>query len=242
MQNYYGKYELAGIPVAVSCRTGFIKRHCAGFETDADPWETFIITAKDVEYERKYADRPDYPDGYLEYLSFYRKYCESAARDGVLLFHSSAIAVDGKAYLFTAPSGTGKSTHTRLWREMLGADAVMVNDDKPLLRVKDGGTIVYGTPWMGKHGLGSNISAPVDGICFIERSKTNSIERIEVGQALPVLLSQTYRPHDPTAMACVLPMVAKMARDIPVWKLRCNISAEAAQLSYTTLTGKELKK
>lgn len=242
MINYYGKYELAGIPVSVSCRQQYIWKQCVGFETDADPWENFIITGGDVEYEEKNADRPGYSYGYLESLAFYRKFCERAAHSNVMLFHSSAIAVDGRAYLFTAPSGTGKSTHARLWREMLGDRAVMINDDKPLLKFDADVTTVYGTPWMGKHCLGANVSAPVEGICLIEQAKDNSIERVSMAEAFPILLSQIYRPYDPAAMTKVMSLAAALARNVPVWRLKCNISAEAAKLSYTTMTGKELDK
>ena len=86
-----------------------------------------------------------------------------------ILFHGSAVAVDGIGYLFTAKSGTGKSTHTRLWRELFGERAVMLNDDKPLIKVSENGIIVYGTPWDGKHRLSTNTFVPLKGICFMSK-------------------------------------------------------------------------
>ena len=85
------------------------------------------------------------PDDYLETLAVCRKIAERMPEYDTFLFHGSCIAVDGVGYLFTAKSGTGKSTHTRLWRELLDNRATMVNDDKPLIRIADDGLVIYGT-------------------------------------------------------------------------------------------------
>ena len=126
-------------------------------------------------------------DAYIETLAVYRKIAEQMPTYDTVLFHSSAVAVDGAAYLFAAKSGTGKSTHARLWRELLGDRAIMINDDKPLLRITDAGATVFGTPWNGKHRLGTNGSAPVRAICVLERGVQNNIERIGPKEAYPIL-------------------------------------------------------
>lgn len=240
MAGFFEKYEFAGIPCAVCCRERYIERQCVGYETDREPWQYFLIGKDAVEAERAAADRDDYPYGYLESLAFYRQFCTAAARENVILFHSSAISVDGRAYLFAAPSGTGKSTHVRLWRELLGDRAVMINDDKPLVRVDDGGITVYGTAWTGKHRLGANISAGVAGIVFLTRSENNYIIPLTSGEALPLMAAQTFRPTETEGLLSVMDSVAKMARKIPAYRLGCNISEEAARLSFRTLTGKEI--
>lgn len=139
----------------------------------------------DIEYEREKSaleDRKEglpirnFPDSYLETLAVYRKFAENLLAYDTVLFHGSVVAVDGIGYLFTAKSGTGKSTHTRLWREYFGERAVMVNDDKPLLQVTENGVIVYGTPWDGKHHLSNNISVPLKAICILTRAEENHIE------------------------------------------------------------------
>jgi hypothetical protein len=102
------------------------------------------VSKKDILYEREKSAREDellgmpirkFNDAYLETLAVYRKIAEKLLDYDTLLFHGSLIAVDGEGYLFTAKSGTGKSTHTKLWREYFGDRAVMVNDDKPLLHL-----------------------------------------------------------------------------------------------------------
>ena len=165
----------------------------AGKSQKSAPDITVAITPEDIKYEKQKSAEEDaamgiptrpFKDEYLETLAVYRKICDQMPERDTFLFHCSAIAVDGKAYLFTAPSGTGKSTHTRLWREVFGDRAVMINDDKPLLHVasesaqtgKDGTSaqpqvLVYGTPWDGKHRLSTNTVAPVAGICLVERGE-----------------------------------------------------------------------
>ena len=240
MSGYFGKYEFAGIPCAVCCGERYIERQCEGYETDRDPWQYFFIGKDAVAAERAMADSDGYSRGYLESLAFYRRFCTAASRENVILFHSSAVAVDGRAYLFAAPSGTGKSTHARLWRELLGDRAVMINDDKPLIRVENGRITVYGTPWTGKHRLGANISAEAAGIVFLERSETNYITPLTPGAALPLMAAQTFRPAGTENLLSVMGAVSKMAQALPTYRLGCNISEEAARLSFRTLTGKDI--
>ena len=152
-----------------------------------------------------------------------------------LLFHGSTIAVDNEAYLFTAKSGTGKSTHTRLWREMLGEKAIMVNDDKPFLKITEDGVIACGSPWNGKHRLGNNIQVPLKAICILERGEENSIQEITPKEALMMLIQQSSRPEDPKKMGKYLDLIDRLAQNVKLYKMRCTISPEAAKLAYETM-------
>ncbi len=154
-----------------------------------------------------------------------------------LLFHGSCVTVDGAGYLFTAKSGTGKSTHTRLWRELLGERAVMVNDDKPLIRLIDSRSIVYGTPWDGKHRLSRNLSVPLKAICILKRAEENSIRPITVSQAYPHLLQQVYRSSEPTALSRILSLVDKLTETVSIWEMGCNQNLEAARIAYQAMKG-----
>lgn len=190
-------------------------------------------------YKRESEENPirQPSDAYLETLAVYRKIAERMPEYDTILFHGSCVAVDGVGYLFTAKSGTGKSTHTRLWRELLGEGAIMVNDDKPLLHVTEGGVTVYGTPWDGKHRLSSNISVPLKAICILERAKENTIRPITVQEAYPMLLQQTYRPANVTAMDKTLTLIDKLAAAVSLWRLNCNMDIEAAQIAYGSMKG-----
>lgn len=155
--------------------------------------------------------------------------------DGFML-HSSAVAVDGRAYLFSAPSGTGKSTHTGLWLRLFGERAQIINDDKPALRFIGSEVIAYGTPWSGKSDLNVNIGVPVGGICVLERSETNFIELLDEATAVYSILNQTIRPSRPELMSCLLEYVDRLIRTVPIWRMGCNISTEAAQIAYDAMS------
>ena len=235
-------YKLADIVVNVSYETDYVEKQCVDYVSSEAPEFNITVAAEDVELEKQKADREGYPYGYLESLALYRKLCSAVIHKDILLFHSSAIAVDGKAYLFAAPSGTGKSTHTGLWRRVFGDRAVTVNDDKPLIKLAGGALTVYGTPWDGKHRLSNNISAPVAGIRFLTRGAENGIKRLALMEALPEFLSQTFRPADENGVRKMLELAMKITSDIPMWKLSCNISEEAAIVAYEGMSGNKFIK
>ena len=154
--------SLAGQVVRVTTCTAGFGAFSGKYLTDAPADWAVETTVQDILFEREKSAAEDrlegravrnFSDAYLETLAVYRKIAVRMLQHDTLLMHGSAVAVDGKAYLFIAASGTGKSTHTRLWREQFGARAVMVNDDKPLVHVKEDGVTVCGTPWDGKHRL-----------------------------------------------------------------------------------------
>ena len=176
-------------------------------------------------------------DPYLEELSVCRKMAEKMLEYDTILFHGSTVAVDGEAYIFTALSGTGKSTHAALWREYLGEKAVMVNDDKPFIEIREGKAIAYGTPYDGKHHLSTNISAPVKAICILERADVNSIEKISPEEAFPTLFQQTYNTQDNAGIGKTLLLLNSLLGCCNFYRLHCNMDIEAAMLAYETMKG-----
>lgn len=193
-----------------------------------------IISITDAELLAENTDGKEWSRAYLESLAVYRKICEYLIDYNIILFHCSALKMDGKAYLFTAPSGTGKSTHTRLWREHFGERVDMINDDKPLVEIKDGGAIVYGTPYGGKSGIQTNTCAEVAGIVILSQAKENKIIRLSEHEAYPMLLNQSYRPKDIAKTFRVMELVQKLAQ-IPTFSLECNISDEAVITAFNAL-------
>lgn len=130
-----GISEFADVAVQAIYKETYMQELCREYETEKAPELTIEVTQEDVAREK--SEETQYPYGYLESLAFYRKFCEAAVEKNILLFHSSVVAVDGHAYVFTAPSGTGKSTHTSLWRKVFKDRAVMINDDKPLFKIEE---------------------------------------------------------------------------------------------------------
>ena len=178
-----------------------------------------------------------FKDEYLENLVILRRLCDYVLdKKQGMIFHSSAIAVDGQAYLFTAPSGTGKSTHAHLWRQLLGERAVMINDDKPIVRLIDGKFFVYGTPWNGKHNIGSNVSYPVKAVCLLRQAKENAIYKCSPAKTLMTILNQTVRPTDERKMDKLLTLAEKFIEKTAAYLLECNVSKQAAELSFNTMS------
>ncbi len=239
-----GIYRFANISVQVVSLFPYAQKMCEAYRCQGAPELTIATTQKDIDFERRRAKEvarkegrpePDHADGYLETLAVYRKIAEKMPFYDRMLMHGSCVAVDGAAYLFIARSGTGKSTHTRLWRKLLGDRAVMVNDDKPLVQVAEGKAIIYGTPWDGKHRLSSNVAVPLQAACILERAEENSIRPLIREEALPMLLQQSYRPFDPEALAKTVALVDRLAGAVRLYRLGCNMNIGAAELSYTTM-------
>ncbi len=149
------------------------------------------------------------------------------------MLHSSAVVVDGYAYLFSADSGTGKSTHTSLWLKHFGENAFIINDDKPTLRKTDQTWYVYGTPWSGKTNTNVNTKVKLGAIVFLERAKQNWIEKLEIQKAIPKFFGQTTRKHNREEnMDFVLESMGKILAETPVYQMGCDISDEAVTMAY----------
>ena len=239
--------ELAGITFRILNQYPETDVLCCAYETSDPPKIEICISQGDIALERERSARDEirrgcpvkeWPEGYLETLAVYRKIAEQMPAYDTFLFHGSCVAVDGTGYLFTAKSGTGKSTHTRLWRELLGDRAVMVNDDKPLIQMNpDDTATVYGTPWDGKHHLSTNINVPLKALCILERAEKNTIRQITAGEAYPMLLQQTYRPMDSMALSKTLTLIDRLAASISLWRSGCNTDIEAARVAYKAMKG-----
>lgn len=236
-----GLYKIAGIPIEIYSLHKEVHDMCRGYETEEDPRYRVETTDEDIAFEREKSAKENeaeglpqrnYPDGYLETLAVYRKIADAFAKEDILLFHGSAIAVDGIAYLFTAKSGTGKSTHSRLWRQKFGERAVMINDDKPLLKITPDGVSVYGTPWNGKHHLSENIAVPLHAVCILTRAEQNHIEPITPKEAYPMLLQQAYRSRSSENVLRTLSMIDRMMKTVRFFRLGCNMDPEAADVAY----------
>lgn len=239
---------LAGKRILIHAIHAYAKDYCRGFLTEGEPDIIVTVTQENIDYERACSAREDelegipvrnFTDGYLETLAIYRQIAEQMMKFSTLLFHGSAISVDGEGYLFTAVSGTGKSTHTRLWRQLFGQRCVMVNDDKPLLRLTEDAVLVCGTPWNGKHRLSTDIMVPLKGLVILERGEKNEIVPISGRDAFPMLLQQSHRPPDPVGLAQLLALLDQVTQKTGLYRLKCNMDPEAAQVAYDGMQRKD---
>ena len=237
-------YKIADRIIEIDSVYNGVHDYCRGFRCDGIPDFTVTTTEADVEYQSQkayeFAVAKGLPlikwqDSYLEQIAVYKRLAEKMPEYDTFMFHASAVAVDGVAYLFTANSGTGKSTHTRLWREYLGERAVMINDDRPLIKVNDDGITVYGTPCNGKHKIGNNIKVPLRAICILGRAEENSIQRITKSDAFKKLWQQTYHPDDSAALEKTKSLLDSLTDRVSLWRLSCNMDISAAELAYNTM-------
>lgn len=196
---------------------------------DAEPDCRLIVTERGINFElERGIPTPEYAEyTYSRYL-FQRE----ALRHKVLTLHSSAVVCDGSAYLFSANSGMGKSTHTRLWLERFGSErAYILNDDAPSMRQVAGVWRAYGTPWAGSTQINVNASAPLKGVAFLERSQTNWIKRINPDEAMGLFMLQSYSPGAKPALVNALDLIVRFLKEVPIYRLGCNMESEAAQVA-----------
>lgn len=209
-------------------------------EVQAAPYQTETSGTPDIvikSYARDLSEfQPHLTLDDSEYISTGRSFYNQLLQFNGLLLHASAVVKDGYAYLFSAPSGTGKSTHTTLWRKTFGYDDVlMLNDDKPALRLENGRWYAYGTPWSGKTDQNLNLRAPLGGICLLNRGDNNTIEPYGGVTAVYELLQQTVRPNLTEVRGQLLELLDSLMTTVPVWRLYCTPTEEAAILSHKAM-------
>ena len=235
---------VAGHTAAVRSLFESTPAYLSAYVTENEPEFTITVTPEDLVFEQAELAREAeeegfrpriFTDPFLERAAIQRKMAEYLFDRDVVLFHGSTVAVDGYAYLFTAPCGTGKSTHTRLWRQVFGERALMVNDDKPFLALTEQGVVAYGTPWSGKHGLDTNIAVPLAGICILERGKENRVERISPREVLPFLLKQGLRPLEEAKGPLYEEKIRRLSCAVPLWRMQCNKDPEAAKVAFEAM-------
>lgn len=227
--------SLADLNIEIQARHEFARRFCRDYLTDGAP--ELFASASDADLQADQSAVPGTSEAYAETLGIYRSIAEQLPMRGAFLTHGAAIAYDGKAYLFTAPSGTGKTTHISLWKRYLGQRVQIVNGDKPLLRLSEQGVDVCSTPWAGKEGWQKNCIVPLGGICLLHRGTDNRICRCKAGDLLTELMYQIYIPRDGKALAQTLTLLDGVLKKTPLYLLSCDISQDAVRASFEAMTG-----
>lgn len=238
---YTFNIKIADIDIEVNTIYPDTKELCKDYLCENKGIFSISTNQEDIEFERKKSFQEaiyeglvpyEYSDGYLETIAVYRKIANKLIEQSIVVFHGAVIEVDNKGYLFTAKSGTGKTTHINLWMDKFKDKCTIVNGDKPLLKIKEDGIYAYGTPWCGKENLNTNTSVKLKGICILNRGEVNKITKIEFKEALDILLQQTNRPSNPTLMIKTLSLVNLFKDKVDLYKLYCNMEKEAADISY----------
>lgn len=230
------KIKLADLCVAVDNKYDFIEKLARDYITDEEPLFSVAATDSEIEEEGK-SEEGNFSTGYLESIVIYRKIAEKLPEYDAFVFHSAVLSYKGSAYAFTARSGVGKTTHTRLWLSEFGADVHYLNGDKPIVRFIDGNPIVFGTPYRGKEGYGINERAPLASIAFVERAPVNSADITTPDDISSRLAMQVYMPKNAMNAIRTLRLVDRLSRSVRLVELRVNKEPDAAHVARKVMCG-----
>ena len=228
-------YKIADFTVNMLC-SGKLLKKAEKYLTEPCDSPDFTLSFSQERIDKFLASHPDGNWESVVYMTLGKEFASQLLLRNSLVLHASAVEYDGNAYLFSADSGTGKSTHTSLWLKAFDG-SVILNDDKPALRLIDNTFYAYGTPWSGKTDLNVNHKVPLKAICFIERDKENSIERITSPiEILQLILSQTLRRAGSDKTGALLSLLDKLIATVPFYRLRCLPNEDAAKLAYEAMS------
>ncbi len=232
-------YDIAGLRVLIENRCAFTDKFCQNY-LSPDQSSAHDISAK-VTKEEFYAEKNaggEFSDGYIENICIYRAICRQLPILNRMLLHAAILGYKGNGYAFLGRSGTGKSTHTGLWLKYVQGSKI-VNGDKPILSFNENVVTAYGTPWMGKEGLGCNDTVALKGLCFLEQAKENSIRKLSLEEAASRIFPQILLPEDEENATKTLELTDSLITKVPAYLLKCDISEMAVKCSFEALTGEK---
>ena len=226
--------KIADLPIGIDNRYGYIASLAKDYLADEEPIFTVSVTDDEREKEREQSGE-NFGDGYLESIVAYRKIAELLPRYDAFVFHGAVLNYNGLAYAFTAKSGTGKTTHTRLWLSEFGSRVHYLNGDKPIIRFIDGTPYACGTPWRGKEGYGVNERAPLRGIVLLGRAEENTAKIIDPALGVLRLVTQIYLPKDTESAKLTMKLADRVLKTVNFIQLGCNMDPEAAHVARAAL-------
>lgn len=230
-------YEIAGLRIKIEHQYDFTAKFCKDYLSNDQTSDADIavsVTAEDFAIEKAFSS--GFSDGYIENICLYRNICTQIPVLNRILLHSAVLEYDGKGYAFLGRSGTGKSTHARLWKKYLRTPK-MINGDKPILQFTGDEFLAHGTPWRGKESWGIRANAPLCALCFLEQARENSIRKLSPAEVSTRLLGQILLPKTEENVAATLELADKLIKTVPAYLLKCDVSKEAVRCSFEALTG-----
>ena len=233
--------KIGNIVANIQSNHSYVKRICEAYLSVEDPNCKIIIEPHLLEKEKEalitiknVADYlpEDAEDWFLEVYVLLHKLLSKLPEYDMLFLHGSAIRYKGKAYIFVAPSGTGKSTHTRLWQERFGDEVTVINDDKPFLAFRDNKVYLCGTPWRGKHNIGENLEAELAGICILMRGERDEIHSLNPSDAVQDIIQQCNLSRYNENVLKALDLIDRLLSAVPVYRLSCTPTQNAVEVSH----------
>lgn len=226
------KTKISNLNIDIEYKYDIIATLCRDYISDFDKADIKVnYSEAGCANEEKLSGHAGAP---AEFANIYRQIAELLPRFSRVVTHGATVAYKGNAYMFIAKSGTGKTTHTNLWRKYFKGVSV-INGDKPILYAEDDRVLAYGTPWAGKEMMQLNAFALLKGICLIKRSETNSIRKLEPQEAFKAIIKQIYMPENSECVSLTMGLIDDIIRLVPFYELSCNISREAAECSFNAM-------
>lgn len=227
------RFKIAGLTVDMNIKYQRLKNQCRAYEIPYSNTEADItLNIEEITYQKARKEYPSVSDEDLEYMMYgFLFYDKLLDFEGIML-HASAVSVGGYAYLFSADSGVGKSTHTSHWLKLFGEKAFILNDDKPALRYINGKFYCFGTPFSGKFDINKNTAVQLGGICFLNRGSENKIEKINSESAFKYIYRQTQSFNDTVRIEKRLELLDKLLSIADCYYMECIDDISAAKMSF----------
>lgn len=228
--------DFAQLRIKIKSRFEYMKTFCKDYLVDGEDYDFEIMV--DDQAIKKMKQELAFSDDYSESLAIYEAIANKLVDYNGIVMHGACIKYLDYGLLFSAPSGTGKSTHIRLWKQYFKDQVDIINGDKPILRFFDDEIRIYGTPYSGKENWHKNQSAKLKAICLLKQGKENQIKKLEPKEAMVAIFAQMYiaKKDEATAIKTIM-MLDQLLQKIPIYELTCNISYEAVEVCYQGLKG-----
>lgn len=227
--------RLGGVPLLLSCAHNEYMLTYMPFACCDMPLARVGVSAAEVERLL-----PLYEEGstapYVEHMELCTRACDALLPFERAIFHGVAFIWRGQAWLLTALSGTGKTTHYIQWKRQYGSEISIINGDKPVLDFSDEGISVHPSPWRGKENMGSMRSAPLGGIIMLKQGQGNAMRRVEPKEAVAELFMQfLFTRSTPLDVRRVCALEERLLQTVPVWQLVNRGDEASARLCHDTL-------
>ncbi len=227
--------KLADLKIYIDCHYQYCFNMCQDYIVNDKDYD-FKISTNEDELLKEKKDFDKFDIGYIESLTVYRLIAEKIPLYNRFLMHGAVITYNQIGLMFIAPSGTGKSTHIRLWKKYFGKHVEIINGDKPILSIENNKVYAYGTPWCGKEKWQKNKKTVLNAICFIEQGKNNIIDKINIDQHIVSLIKEVYLSTDSSSINHIFNCLDILIQNVSFYKLTCDISQNAVKSSFEALT------
>ena len=211
---------ISGIPIEIDNKYSLTETICSPFKTARKPVIAINVSPEEILHEEGESS------AHAELLCIHRKIALALLDYDAFLLHAAVVDIDGHGLAFSAPSGIGKTTRVLQWKDTFGERLKVINGDKPIIRFVDDQLLAFGTPWMGKEGLGCDSSVPLEYVCFLERSEDVALTKLNYEQIIPLLFRQVLFPKDKDQVERFMSLMDRFLNQVSFFLLKCNLEKE----------------